>query len=148
MSYSQGEAAILTRLQAHEDFSSDNATRGDYGLLNSGHDNVYLVVRPGDPGEQEYITFRVYVVAWNTVIEVWQRYLNETTTLTDLEANVEKIKTQMESYPQLGLSQVQYSIMTIGTPTEQWTEDGSALVWLKQEINIQWQEQSESQAFA
>lgn len=143
MTYSAGEAAILTRVKVHASYDADNTSRADWGILNDGGSAYFAIVRPGEAAEIEFISPTVYVIPWNTVIEVWQKYTNEQDTEPALVGHVNEIIGQMQASQRLGLSYVQSSqVSSIAPPMEMWTKDGG-VQWLKQEVGIRWREESD-----
>lgn len=146
MSYATGEAAILTRLQAHADFDALNTSRGDWTILNSGAAAFYAILKPGEPADVEWISGLVYTTSWNTVIEVWQLYTTDAATLAALEATTAKVFGQMMPHRRLGMTAVQRAaINRISTPVQM---PATGPQWLKQELNVRWVEQSDAVTFA
>jgi len=147
MSYTDGEGAILTRIQAHASFSSTNTARNDWSLLNSGNAKYYAFVTSGaDIVEPEFITLTVYVIPWVTRVEVWRRYTadeEESDIASDLHSKINAIIGQVQAQRQLGLTSVQNSeIVGISTPQPMRPPAGGDPTWLMQEIHIRWLEQS------
>ena len=142
MAYTDGEAAILARIRAHGDYGTTNTDANDWKLLNTGNKAYYAILKPdSEPAELENITFSAYVIAWRTIVEVWQRYKDDGTTATSLFGNVQKIIAQMQSYKTLGLFSVQNSAITgITAPSYRWDKDGGP-AWLVQELTITWLEE-------
>lgn len=140
MSYSTGEAAILTRLQACTGFSSTNTGRMNWKLLNSGASDHYGVIRPG-AFTLEWITINTYSAAWTTIIEVYQRYTDETTTYTNLYTYVNAVLAML-AYPNFGAASTVFDGNITGgsEPEEVWTAGGEGPLWLRWRINIEWQE--------
>jgi len=80
---------------------------------------------------------------FQTVIQVWQRYVDDGDSLTNLEGHVKNVITRFDAYPQLGdtTGTIVEAMITDGREAEeQWTKDG-ALVWLKQDLIVTWREQ-------
>lgn len=149
MSYAAGEAAILTRIQAHANYSTANSARNDWKLLDGGNSGYYAFVRPGaDVNPTEFITPLQYVIQWSTAIECWRQYIDEGTTATALFGDVNTIITQMQPYRTLGLSYVQVARVTgVSTPAFRWAQDGGP-AWLVQEVIITWLEEVTLSAYA
>jgi len=148
MAYTDGETAILNRIRAHADYSSSNAVKNNWQVLDSGKSAFYAILRPHtEPAEIKFYSFGGYHIGWNAVIEVWQRYKDDGVTAADLFGNVQTILAQMQPYKQLGRTDVQNAEITgITAPTHQWTKDGG-MSWLKQELIITWLEEVEVSAF-
>lgn len=138
MSYSAGEANILTLVQACSSFSTANTSRGDWKVLNKGKSSTYAILRPGrspvDRASRNVMQFR-----WRTVIEVWERYKLDATTRTNLEGRVQEIAAKIAAYPHLnGATATNSDVIEIGDLLEMWTRSGIA--WLRQDITVEWWE--------
>jgi hypothetical protein len=143
MSYSTGEALVLTQLQAVTGFSSSNTSRGKWGILNSGKDDNYGIIKPGSFSREES-AMSANATEWKTVIQVWQRYKDDGVTLTNLEAHVDNIITRFDQYRKLADTTgtvIDSFIDTGGEAQEMWNKSGG-LSWLKQEITVTWLEHS------
>jgi len=101
MSYSDIEALVLTRLQGMTQFGTGNSSRGKWGILNSGNDDQYAVIRPGTRTRQKISPLNM-VDTYQTIIELWQRYKDDGTTMTDLEALVDAVTAEFDKYRQGG----------------------------------------------
>lgn len=141
MTYAAGEALILTQVQAVTGFSSANASRGDWGILNDGAADVYAIVRPG-PFTQVGASGRVEML-WTTVIEVWQRYTLDGTTLTNLEANFELIKARIDLYSHLNdtTGGIDFAEVMGGGEVNMIPPPPNGPQWLEWDLLIRWQEQ-------
>ena len=144
MAYTDGEGAILTRIRAHSDFSTSNTDANDWKILDSGNSAFYAILKPNEePNDVEYYAFGSYVIRWQTVVEIWQRYKDDGTTAASLFGNVQKIIAQMQPYKTLGLANVQNAeVVSVTAPSFRWDQDGGP-AWMVQEVNIEWHEQSE-----
>lgn len=142
MSYSTGEALILTRVIACNSFDSANTSRSNWKILNSGLSDHYAILRPG-PFDVEFDTMCTYHINWNTVIEVWQRYTDEATTQSNLYGYVADLFPIM-AYPKLGntgTTILEWSTITGGEePEEMWIKDGGPM-WLRWRITLAWKEE-------
>lgn len=145
MSYTNGEANILTRLQAISGFTSSNTSRANWGILNNGKAAYYAILRPGE-FSIEWITVTHYLARYRTVCEVWQKYTTDTDSKTNLYSRVAALLTALQAYPHLGGGQSStYIDATISggpEPTENWTSSGGPL-WLRWNLNFDWQEEIE-----
>lgn len=99
--YGDTEALWLTRVRAVAGFSATNTNRGDWGILNAGTAAVYAVLKPGEH-TREMLSLKTRLNIWQTIIEVWQKYRDDGTTLTDLETNVNNIIAAIDEFPRLG----------------------------------------------
>jgi hypothetical protein len=144
MSYSNGEALILALVQTATNFSSTNATRGDWTPLNKGKAACYAILKPGATNIK-WATPTLYWATHQTVIQIWRQYTKDGTTLTNLEADVANILSVMEVTRRMkdttgnvrdakviGMREVQ----------EQWKKGGGP-AWLSQEIVMEWVEEVE-----
>lgn len=152
MAYSTGEGLILTRIRNLSNYDTNNTSRADWKILNrgdklkkTGSSNHAVVLRPG-PFEQEWISPTVFRAMWTTVIEVWQRYKDDSTTATDLYARAFEIIEEFHQYPKLGSGDDQYFSVTVTggePPQEMWTRRDGGPKWLKWEMSLSWSEQLE-----
>lgn len=144
LTYSEGEALALTQLQAVSGFSSANTSRGKWGLLNKGASAFYGIIKPG-PVQTDFATGTAKNWAYGTIIQVWQRYKDDGTTLTDLEARVELVKARFDAYRKLGDTSGSIedsSVTSLSEVQERWTKGGNGPSWLMQEITVTWKEQT------
>lgn len=138
MSYASGEALVLTQLQSVTGFGSANTARASWQLLNSGASDHYAIVKPGTFDEDVNENF-----AWinRTVIQVWQFYQDDGTSSTNLQGYVAAVKDRFTKYRKLGSTAIMDSRVVGGSEMqERWSKDG-ALVWLSQDVIIEWREQ-------
>lgn len=138
--YSDGEALILTQLQAVSGFSSANTSRGKWGILNDGISRVYGIVKPGS-FNREQVAMSVNLSVFQTIIQVWYRYKDDDT-LTLLESSVSSIINRFDQYRKLAdtTNTIVEAFVKEGREVEEmWTKDGG-LSWLKQDLIVEWQE--------
>jgi hypothetical protein len=142
VSYTDGEALVLTQLRAVNGFTSLNTARADYSILNTGLGAVYGIVTPGQ-STHEFITLRTEQSNWQTIVQIWQQYIDDGTTMTDLLANAALIKSRFNAYRKLGDTSgyiIDSMVTAISAPLEMWTKNGNGPAWLRQDITITWQE--------
>lgn len=140
MSYGDGEANVLLRLQAMTQFGRTNATRGDWKPLNSGASDHYAVLRPGAFTMSSDGLGGESLTLWRTVVEVWQRWKDDAPTLLALELLVSQVIGQLERYPQLGGAALMAQVAGGSEMSRRWLEQGGPL-WAVQEVYIDWQEE-------
>lgn len=140
--YPEGEALVLTTLQGATGFSSTNTSRGKWGaLLNSGLSDHYGILKPGSFSRSQ-VAMSANESVFQTVIQVWQRYVDDGDSLTNLEGHVKNVITRFDAYRKVGdtTGTITDATITDGREVEeQWTKDG-ALVWLKQDLIVTWRE--------
>ncbi len=143
MTYVNGETLILTVLQGVTGFSSANTSRGKWGILNSGRDNNYGIIKPGS-FEREQSAISANMTTYQTIIQVWNRYKDDGTTLTDLEALVDSIIARFDARRK-GLDTsgtiIDMFIASGREVEEMWNKSGG-LSWLKQDLVVTWMEES------
>ncbi len=138
MSYSSGEALILTQAQSVTGFTSANTARASWQILNSGASDHYAIIKPGTFSSDPDNNF-----TWinRTVIQVWQFYQDDGTSSTNLQGYVAAVKDRFTKYRKLGSTSIIDSRVIGGSEMqERWSKDG-ALVWLSQDVIIEWLEQ-------
>lgn len=146
MGYSEGEALILTQVQAVSGFaaSTGNTSRGKYGILNQGRSSVYAILHPG-PFEVAFVAPKTVHTDWTTIVEIWQRYKDDGSSLTDLEANVQLLLTRLNLYRHMAdtTGGILDAMATVGGDILEMTaEGGKGPIWLKQEVTVAWKEES------
>ena len=145
MSYTSGEALVLTRLRAisGSTWTSSNSSRGNWSILNSGASDHYaiLAMAPGtNDGYAISMTLRNYV----TKIEVWQAYTDDGTSYTNLLGYYEAILDMFDQYRKLGDTggTIQDArCARWGQVEERWSAGGGPR-WLKQDFFIEWTEEN------
>jgi len=146
MGYPECEALVLTQLQAVTGFTPNagisNTSRGDYSILNSGAGAVYGIVIPGT-GNTDLGTATVFYNKWETIVQIWQPYIDDGKTLTDLEANVKNVITRFKQYKHLGNSAIiQDSEPTVvDKPVERWERGGDGPAFISQDILLKYTEE-------
>lgn len=142
MSYPAGEALILTALRAHANYSSDNTSRADWKVLNSGRAAFYVVIRMGET-ENAPLGFSSALTSWTTQLMIYQRYIDDGTTAENLQARVQEILEHMEKYNTLDDTTgtvVDSQVSTIGAMEKiQMVERGP--LYARSIMNIDWREQ-------
>lgn|SRR5574341_209872 len=143
MAYSDGEALILTRLQAVANYDSSNTARSNWKLLNRGISETVAIVRPGGFVRRWGTTTNPFT-RWRTIVEVWQRYKDDSGTTNSLMARAADILTMFDQYRLLGdtTGKVQDSYIVEGRePREMWARGGNGPAWLMQELILEWTEE-------
>lgn len=139
MSYSTGEAAILTLIQALDGYDSNNSSRADWRPLNSGKSANYVVLRPGDY-RLTAEGFSTNVRNWTTVIEVWRRYGSIGSPLL-LQDDVVTLIEHLEKYPYLnGTAGVAQAVVAGGEGMQERLLANDVL-WAVWEIELVWKEE-------
>ena len=143
MSYSAGEALVLTRLREVSGFNTTpaNTSRGNFGILNSGAAAFYGILAPG-PYSSEWETPTVRRWYWSTIIRVYQRYVDDGTRMTDLETNVQNVIDYFLKYQYLGspTTILDAHPSSADQMQEIWSKDGG-LSWLRWDVRIEWEEE-------
>lgn len=144
MSYAAGEALALTVLQGATGFSSTNTARGKWGLLNSGLSDHYGILKPGEFVRSQG-AMSMNISTYQTIVQIWQRYVDDGSSLTNLEGHVDNVITYFDTKRKLGDSggTIVDAFIDAGREvSERWNKDG-ALVWLSQDLIVTWQEHNQ-----
>jgi len=139
--YPECEALVLTKLQSVTDFSSSNTSRGNWGILNSGLSDHYGILKPG-AFEREQGAMAMNISNFQVIIQVWQQYVDDGTSLTNLEGHVKNIMAYFDQWRRAGdtTGTIVDAFITGGREAqERWNKDG-ALVWLSQDLIVTLQE--------
>jgi len=141
MGYSDGEALVLTRVQACTNFDSTNTSRCNWKILNTGNSDHYAILKPG-PFEDGWDSITGALTKWTTIIELWQLYTDETTSYTNLYGYLGNLFA-IRGYPHLGNSAIVRDSNFRGAPApdEMWPKSGGP-IWLRWNINIEWTEET------
>jgi hypothetical protein len=79
---------------------------------------------------------------FQTVIQVWQQYVDDGSSLTNLEGYVKSIMAYFDQWRKVGdtTGTIVDAFIDAGREVqERWSKDG-ALVWLSQDLIVNWQE--------
>ena len=142
MSETAGLTLIKTQVQATSGFSSANVDTADWKLLNTGASDHYAILRPG-PTERPQVTGRIVANNYRTIIEVWQRYKDDGTTLTTLLDYVDAITARLD--PRRKLIDTTNTVRDANVTgysevMQKWTKDGG-VSWLERDITVDWIEE-------
>jgi hypothetical protein len=144
MAYADGEALILTQVQACASFNTKNATRANWKPLKSGRSRQYAILSMGAFEREHHGMGGTYRTQWMTLCEVWVRYIDDSTSLTTLEAKTAEIVERFDAYRLAGdtTGTIQDVFARRGSrPQEMRLPTGKGPSWLMQEIEIVWLEQ-------
>lgn len=148
MTESAGITLIETQVDAVTGFNktgaSANVAIAKWGILNKGFSDHYAIIKPG-PVERPRITMRIRDNSYRTIVEVWQRYKDDGTTLTTLLGHCDAIAARLDKYPYLAdtTNAIRVSdVSGFSEVTEQWTNNADGPSWLKREIYVDWKEES------
>lgn len=141
MSYWAGEARLAELIQGAAGFDRRNVTRGDWKPLNSGKSDHYAVLKAGPfTNTADAIGNGAAVTTWRTVIEVWQRWIDDSPTVQSLQVHVQTIIEHLERYPSLGTAGVYAWVSGGGDMQQRWLKDGGPM-WAVWEVYVDWQEE-------
>lgn len=141
MSYADGEAKVLTLLQGMDDFDRRNSARGNWKPLNSGASDHYAIVKPGPFAvAPETLGGGTSVTTWRTLVEVWQRWVDDGPTVVALEALVGAVIAHLERYPSLDGAALFAWVAGGGEMQQRWLKEGGPM-WAVQEVYVDWQEE-------
>ncbi len=131
------EGYWLTRLRVMTQFDQNNSARGKWSLLNSGKASRYAILKPGARTRRESGLAGQKMESMQTVIQVYQRYKDDGTSLTDLETLTEAIINELDTYPYIGdtgSSVVGAHIVEVREYQEILASDGGGPLWLLAEL--------------
>lgn len=143
MSESAGITLLETQVKAVTGFGSSNVAVANWKLLNKGAAANYAILRPG-PASRRHETFATVGSAYRSVIEVWQRYNADGSTLTSLLGYCDAIINRLDQYRKLAdttTTLLDANVTGMGEVTEQWVNHGDGPSWLKREIYVDWTEE-------
>ena len=142
MSESAGLTLIEAQVKLVSTFSASNVAIAKWGILNSGLSDHYAIIRPGKV-ERPQLTFTVKDNNYETIIEVWQNYVDDGTTVTSLIGHVDTITSRLDSYRKIADTTKTVRDMNVtgySEVKEQWVKDGG-ISWLSRDITVLWTEE-------
>ena len=143
MSYTAGEALLLTRVRAISGYDTNNTSRANWLVLNNGKAAYYVILRPG-AFTMPWLTYRSYLATYTTIIELWQKYTNDHESHTNLYTHLNEITSSLQLYPHLGNGAnstiLDAEITGAPEPQEMWTSGGGPK-WLRYSITLTWKQE-------
>ena len=143
MTYAAGEALVLALLRGMSEFDTANSSRQKWKVLNSGASDHYAIVRPGPFSNEPSGLGETASTDWRTVIEVWQRWLDDGETTIALQELVQAVIERFDDYPTLNDttgSVVMGYVSGGGEMQERWlTQNGPS--WAVWEVYVDWKEE-------
>ena len=143
MSYDTIEAAALTVLRLHADYSSTNTSRGDYRILGGGLTRG-VVLTPSSVLAREVVAApRQIRTVWVINIDLFISFTavgGEQDKIADaIRADRQNIIDQFDKYPTLnGATGIIHAIITSALEPEKWT--GQSRNWWSQRMQMQVEE--------
>lgn len=137
-----GIKLIAYQIQSSTGFTASNVTIAKWGILNQGKSDHYAIIRPGKT-DRTGLTFTVKDNAYQTIIEVWQRYKDDGSSVTELLTHVDNITTTLDQYRKVGdTTRIIRDVNVTGYSEvkEQWNKSGGA-AWLSRDIIVDWMEE-------
>lgn len=145
MSYSTGEALLLTVVQGCTGFDSNNTSRANWLILNSGKADHYAILRPG-PFDIEWISANTYQGNWITVVELWQRYKDDGSSQTNLYGHAANLTAGIIPKRTLGGTDSTIQDATVrqaNEPQEMVRGTDTGPSWLKWELIVEWKDETQ-----
>lgn len=149
--YSAGEALLLTAIQAHASYSSDNASRSDWGILDNGKAASYVVLVPGPydimraslGGGLGASTTATERRTYHTRMYVYQAYTDEPTSVPALLAVENTVETQVNKWRFLADtgSTILDAYVTGAGEIDQIQMRQNGPFWLRRIMNVEWIEE-------
>lgn len=142
--YKTGENALLVLVQGVNGFDGLNTSVANWKILSSGYSDHYAVLKKGEE-VREWITLRQLQEQYRTVVEVWQRMKDDTTTYDELLNHADNLKSRIDTYRMLDDdSGAVFDANCTGTSvvTEQWRNNSDGPSWLKIDLYVDWSEQN------
>jgi hypothetical protein len=142
MSELAGINLLATQVAAATGFASTNVTVMKWKILNDGVSDHYAILKPGTT-TRTALTFTVKDNVYQTIVEVWQQYVDDGTSGTNLMTHVDNITTRLDRYRKLAdtTSAIRdANVIGYGEVKEQWTKDGGP-AWLSRDVIVEWQEE-------
>lgn len=145
MTYSTGEALLLTQVQAISAFGTTTTSRGDWRILNKGGGRSYVILRPGTFTREQRGMGGTYLNNWTTVAEVWVRYKKDGSSMTELQGRRQDVIDRFDQYRKAGDSAgviQDVFVRSGGEVEEMWPESGGrGIAYYRQNLIIEWAEE-------
>ena len=148
MTYSAGEALILTKIQTLTNFGTTNTSRGKMTILNTGKSAHYCILLPAPFEREQYSlgalgTATKYLTTWTTIAQVWVHLKKYGAAVLSMQDRRQEIINLFDEYPHAGdaTNTIQdVFVRSGGEITEQSVKN--VPVFLMQELTIEWKEES------
>lgn len=143
MDETDGMTLVQTQVLAVTGFSPSNVSISKWGILNSGKAANYAIIKPGEVNRPQ-LTFTVKDNMVQTVVEVWQMYVDDGSSMTTLLNYVDAIKDRIDQYRKLADTTATVrdaNVSRLGMVVEKWNAGGDGPSWLMREIYIDWVEE-------
>lgn len=142
--YYTGETLAEIQVASVTGFQSSNVTRGRWGLLNSGNNDHYAILKRGE-SPIEWVSHNVSQIRYRTIIEVWQRVKDDQESYDNLLTYADDIKTRLEKYRLLADTTgvvLDANLTGMSAVTEQWRNNADGPSWLKIDLYLDWSQQT------
>lgn len=142
MSENAGITLLAAQVAAATGFTSANVTIMRWKILNDGVSDHYAILKPGAT-TRTALTFTVKDNVYQTIVEVWQQYVDDGTSGTDLMAHVDNVTSRLDRYRKLAdtTSAIRdANVIGYSELKEQWTKDGG-IAWISRDVIVEWQEE-------
>lgn len=139
--YADGEARLLTMVQATSTYDANNTSRANWSILDKGRSATYAIIYHAGT-VTDWFAIGCYRDIHTSAVEVWQRYVNDGSTATSLQTNVDEVRAKLNTYKHgndaSGLT-LDFGSIETGEMEEMWNRSGGPH-WLRQTIRVTWQE--------
>lgn len=137
MSYAVCEAAAQTLIQGLDAFADADVTRSDWTVLDRGSP-PYVVLWRGAWEREEFYSGGGYMVFWMINVDVFERYLDDGSSYTNLEATAQGIEDELGKYPTLNSASGVVRAILIGgsEPTQVFDRAGGGPHFLLQTLRL------------
>jgi hypothetical protein len=145
--YDAGEKLILAAIRTLNDFNANNSSQADWGILNSGKARDYIILRSGPFTRAQQGLGGSYETKWVTFSEVWVRYIDDGSTQIRLNDQRQQIIDLFDAERKAGDTTGRIRDVFVrsgGEQEEMWKRGGNGPAWLRQELTIEWSEESET----
>ena len=141
MTYATGQALALDQVKELLAFNDLNTSEGDWVIINKGY-GVCAILHPGPFEHEQHGGAGSYVTNWTTFIDVWvtlTKYAEAQATLISVR---DKLIDRFRKYRKMGdiTGSILDASITSGNEVLQIVPDGGGAAYLKQTLNLQWQE--------
>lgn len=142
--YVEGEKLLEIQVSLAQGFDASNVTRGKWLILNTGNSDHYAILKRGEYTRID-TTMRQKTTQWHTIIEVWQRMIDDQDSYEALLTYCDNITARLDPYRKLADTAgiVDDANLTGGSvilEVQRKSAGDLLLWWLKTELYVDWTE--------
>lgn len=137
MNYFEGEALILERIRSTSSFGVENSSQANWAILSTGKSDHYAILK-GAEWNLNDLTLASFMIEYQTIIEIWQRYTTTEKTRTEIYRHIYELL-DLLAYPKLGSASILHGRIMRANELEQMsTTKIAGIDYLRQNVFVVW----------